>query len=127
MTFVFWKKTTCREAGPACRRCARALASGFHAVEDQVGFVWARKVSPTLGEIEPIGVADAYQGQGLGKALLAEGLHYLAGRGLKKARLGVWADNKKAIHLYQKFGFQQVDDRFFLAKKIGPVFKTGPI
>jgi hypothetical protein len=36
----------CRDpgaAGSVCRRCARALAAGFHAVEGQVGFVWARE------------------------------------------------------------------------------------
>jgi hypothetical protein len=32
----------CREAALVCRRCARALAAGFHAVDDQVGLVWAR-------------------------------------------------------------------------------------
>lgn len=84
-----------------------------------VGFVWARKVNADLGEIEPIGVAQEFQGKGLGKGLLAAGVHYLAGQGCQKARLGVWADNQKAINLYQQFGFRHIDSRYFLARKIG--------
>jgi mycothiol synthase len=83
-----------------------------------VGFAWARKVNAELGEIEPIGVAQAHQKRGLGAGLLSAGLHYLAGRGCKRVRLGVWADNQQAIRLYQRFGFRHVDSRYFLARTI---------
>ncbi len=82
------------------------------------GFVWARKVTADLGEVEPIGVTGAYQGRGLGRGLLAEGLRYLSESGCRRVRLGVWADNQKAVRLYRQFGFHHINSRYFLARKI---------
>ena len=85
---------------------------------EPIGFAWARYVTPVLGELEPLGVAAAYQGKGLGRVLLPAGLHHLAGRGHQQARLGVWADNARAIRLYRQFGFQRTSSRCFLAYQL---------
>jgi len=52
-------------------------------------------------------VHDDYQGQGVGSALLAAMIE-LADNwlGLRRIELEVWADNARAIHLYEKFGFE---------------------
>ena len=53
-----------------------------------------------------MGVHDAYQGRGAGGALLAA-LLQMADRwlGLTRVELTVYADNARAIGLYEKFGF----------------------
>ncbi|MHB9145134.1 MAG: GNAT family N-acetyltransferase [Symbiobacteriia bacterium] len=54
-----------------------------------------------------VNVHDAYQGQGIGRRLLATLLdladNYLA---LTRVQLEVWADNERAIHLYETLGFE---------------------
>jgi|GEM_PF-717306 len=52
-------------------------------------------------------VHDDYQGQGLGKRLMATALD-LADRDLmlERTELGVYPDNDRAIHLYRSFGFE---------------------
>ena len=52
-------------------------------------------------------VHDNYQGRGVGSALMAAMLE-LADNwlGLRRIELEVWADNARAVHLYEKFGFQ---------------------
>lgn len=54
-----------------------------------------------------IGVADSFNGRGVGSALLAE-LVNLADNWLNLARLEltVFCDNAAGIHLYSKFGFE---------------------
>ncbi|KKM11838.1 hypothetical protein SY88_06535 [Clostridiales bacterium PH28_bin88] len=51
-------------------------------------------------------VGDEFQGQGIGKTIMKELLDladsYL---GLIRVELEVWADNNRAIHLYERFGF----------------------
>jgi putative acetyltransferase len=51
-------------------------------------------------------VHDAFQGQGVGSALLAAAIN-LADNwlGLRRLELHVYPDNAVAIHLYEKFGF----------------------
>jgi putative acetyltransferase len=53
-----------------------------------------------------MGVHDAWQGRGAGRALLAAALD-MADRwlGLTRVELTVYADNLRAIGLYERFGF----------------------
>jgi mycothiol synthase len=62
-----------------------------------------------LGEVYVIGVAPAWQGTGLGRALLIAGLRDLATRGLPQAMLYVDAANTSAIGLYSSLGFTHWD------------------
>ncbi|ODQ01385.1 GNAT family N-acetyltransferase [Salinivibrio sp. SS2] len=54
-----------------------------------------------------MGVHDAYQGRGIGSALMEKAID-LAENWLNVSRieLTVYTDNAAAIHLYQKFGFE---------------------
>lgn len=55
-----------------------------------------------------MGVHDAYAGRGVGSALMAAAVD-LADRwlNLKRLELQVWADNHRAIALYERFGFER--------------------
>ena len=55
-----------------------------------------------------ISVSDAWQGKGVGTALMEAGID-LADNWLNLTRLEleVYADNKAAIHLYERFGFER--------------------
>jgi len=64
---------------------------------------------PRRRDVGKFGMAvhDAYQGQGVGSALMAAMID-LADNwlGLRRLELEVWADNAVAIRLYEKFGFE---------------------
>lgn len=76
-----------------------------------IGWVFLEQLTsaePQLG----IGVADAWQGQGIGralmKALLGKARHYA----LAAIYLIVVHDNERAIQLYQNCGFVAYDQHF---------------
>ncbi len=58
-----------------------------------------------FGEIYVISVDPQYQGHGLGRVMLSQGLHYLRQRGVHRAVLFVDADNVSGQALYRNFGF----------------------
>ncbi len=76
--------------------------------DDLLGFCWT-KVHPGpghVGEIFVIGVDPEAQGLGLGRALVLDGLRYLAGaRGCPTGTLYVAASNVAALKLYTALGF----------------------
>ncbi|GEB51520.1 mycothiol acetyltransferase [Streptomyces cacaoi] len=86
--------------------------AGFFLAErdgELVGFHWTKVHAGEnggLGEVYVLGVAPGVQGGGLGKALTAVGLRYLAERGLPTAMLYVDADNAAAVRVYEGMGFR---------------------
>lgn len=58
-----------------------------------------------FGEIYVISVDPHFQGRGLGRVMLSQGLASLRHRGVQRAVLFVDADNDSAQHLYRSFGF----------------------
>lgn len=81
---------------------------------EPVAVAWLR-LEGSDGRIEPIGVAPAHQGRGVGRALLGAALHTLSERGAREARLGVWRRNRNAIRLYRQLGFRPCRRTYFLA------------
>lgn len=57
-----------------------------------------------VGLVEPVRVEDAFQRQGLAKAMLTAGLERLAAQGAHRAKIGFESDAAGA--LYQSIGFQ---------------------
>ncbi len=76
------------------------------------GFCWTKvhaadppREPSAMGEIYVIGVDPAFQGTGLGRALVAGGLGSLAARGVTLGMLYVDAANAAAVGLYHALGF----------------------
>lgn len=61
---------------------------------------WIR--SAHLGSI---GTEPGWQGRGIGSALTAGIAHIAVAEGASRVSLGVWAENRRAIALYQRLGF----------------------
>jgi len=84
--------------------------AGFFLAEragELIGFHWTKvHAEERLGEVYVLGVRPGAQGGGLGKALTAVGLRHLAGQGLPTAMLYVDADNKAAVSVYERMGFE---------------------
>lgn len=82
---------------------------GFFLAErggELIGFHWTKvHAEEHLGEVYVIGIRPDAQGGGLGKALTAIGLRYLAAQGAPAAMLYVDADNTAALRVYEGLGF----------------------
>lgn len=91
-------------------------------VEDRLaGFCWTKRHGAGIGEIHVIGVHPEFQGMGLGKQIVVEGLWYLADRGCSTAMLYVDTANASALGLYQSLGFSlERVDRCFVVPKDWP-------
>lgn len=57
------------------------------------------------GEFEPVGTSPAFRGQGLGKAVMREGLRRLHKQGAHAAYVTAVSDNDAARRLYESVGF----------------------
>jgi ribosomal-protein-alanine N-acetyltransferase len=64
--------------------------------------------SPTRAEIHSIAVAPAARGRGVAAALLRRAIALLRRRGFETVSLNVRLENKAAIRLYRRLGFERV-------------------
>jgi ribosomal protein S18 acetylase RimI-like enzyme len=62
-----------------------------------------------VGLFEPVGTHPAYRQQGLGKAVLLEGLRRMGACGMRTAAVCAESDNPAALALYRSVGFQAAD------------------
>ena len=99
-------------------------AYGFVAVrredDEPLGFALLRAGG---GEAEVLTIATRPQarGQGIARALMAQGLDLAAELGVQTMFLEVAADNEPALNLYQSLGFQQTGQRkAYYARSDGP-------
>lgn len=76
--------------------------------EQLVGFHWTKAHDAALGEVYVVGVDPAEQGNGLGSALTAAGLHHLRDTGHAEVLLYVDEDNPAAVAVYGRLGFRVV-------------------
>lgn len=70
------------------------------------GFCWTKVHGPGEGEIYIIGVHPDFQGRGLGAALVGEGMRHLAAAGCERVFLYTEGDNRAAIGMYERLGFE---------------------
>lgn len=67
--------------------------------------IWHDPVN-AVGLFEPVGTHPDFQGQGLGKAVMAEGLRRMKAGGMQRAIVGFDPNNKAALALYTSMGFR---------------------
>jgi len=78
---------------------------------------WLDVVNGT-GEFEPVGTHAAFRGQGLGKAVMHEGLGRLHALGARIARVTAFGDNVAAAKLYASMGFTIWDTEHLYSKPL---------
>lgn len=66
--------------------------------------IWLDRVNG-VGLFEPVATHPDFQGNGLGKAVMAEGLRRMKAAGMTRAIVGFDPDNKAALALYTSLGF----------------------
>jgi len=71
-----------------------------------------------VGLFEPVGTHPDFQRQGLGKAVIAEGLRRLKASGMTSAMVCVENDNLAAIRLYSSAGFLKKNKILTFAKQV---------
>jgi len=67
--------------------------------------IWFDPVN-AVGLFEPVATHPDFQGQGLGKAVMAEGLRRMQAAGMRRAVLGFDPNNLAALALYTSLGFR---------------------
>lgn len=93
--------------------------------DDLAGFCWTKRHGTTDGEIYIIGTHPTYQGHGLGRALVLEGMRHLAEGGCRRVFLYTEGDNERAVALYESLGFEvEVVHRSFI-EELGPRTPVG--
>lgn len=70
-----------------------------------VGFHWTKRHDATTGEVYVLAVDPAFEGRGIGRALLDHGLAHLAAVGCRTVELYVEADQPRVVALYRASGF----------------------
>lgn len=60
----------------------------------------------TVGLFEPVATHPDFQGQGLGKAVMLEGMRRMKAAGMRRAILGFDPNNRAALALYTSLGFR---------------------
>jgi putative acetyltransferase len=75
-----------------------------------IGMIFLSRFENRRGHVGALGMAvhDAYAGRGAGTALMAAVVNLADDwLNLKRLELGVYADNARAIALYERFGFER--------------------
>lgn len=72
-----------------------------------------------VGNFEPVGTRPAFTGQRLAQAVIYEGLRRLKARGMHTAFVGTATVNERALSVYPRCGFKQVDTSSYWVKTIG--------
>ena len=60
-----------------------------------------------------VGVKRSERGKGIGRALLADSVSWLGGRGIDTVYLGVDAENRNALDLYTSLGFEVIHESIY--------------
>jgi GNAT superfamily N-acetyltransferase len=75
--------------------------------------------SGTYGITDDVFVLPAWPGQGIAKALIAQGLRYLCDSGYTQVILEVKQNNLSAVSVYQAMGYKIINQEVFLGRFLG--------
>ena len=94
-----------------CEASALNVEVGAFAGEKLVGEFGVAQLRPHIKyrhrAVMGISVRKEYWGCGLGSYLLQLAIDQTRANGFEQLELGVYSDNSRAIHLYEKFGFER--------------------
>lgn len=68
-------------------------------------------------EIERLYVQQTHQSKKIGAALMSYSIHYAKQQECNIIYLAVWEHNQKAIHFYEKWGYENFDTQIFILGK----------
>lgn len=95
----------------ACEESPFNFEVGAFDGEEQVGGVGVAQVRPHIKyrhrAVMGISVRKEYWDCGLGSYLMQLAIDQTRSNGFEQLELGVYSDNARAIHLYEKFGFER--------------------
>ena len=84
-----------------------------------VGFVCNRLYRHrSVGHVTNIAVTAAFQGRGIGKALIEESLRCFREKGMRYARIETLEQNAKALKFYPSLGFREVGRQIYYFKEL---------
>lgn len=94
----------------ACRATpTHRLRLAVTATDEPAGYMITGR-SGSSGFVQRLAVAPIHQGQGVGNALLQDGLRWLARHGVHDVLVNTHLDNEPALHLYAAWGFRRLDE-----------------
>ncbi|MBM3787778.1 MAG: GNAT family N-acetyltransferase [Acidobacteria bacterium] len=82
---------------------------GLILLAEQKGVVALRPLDPATAEMKRLYVRPSAQGTGLGRALAEAAISEARRKGYRRLRLDTLPQMGKAIKLYQKLGFQEIE------------------
>ena len=95
----------------ACEESPFDFEVGVFDGEEQVGGVGVAQLRPHIKyrhrAVMGISVRKEYWGCGLGSYLMQLAIDQTRSNGFEQLELGVYSDNARAIHLYEKVGFER--------------------
>jgi mycothiol synthase len=103
----------------------RVQPDGVFVVEDAaagrvVGYVTTRlHTAASVGQIPNLAVDPAYQGKGLGRALLLHAIGFFKQRGMQVAKIETLDQNPIGQQLYPSLGFKEVARQIHYAMRLG--------
>ncbi len=90
----------------------RPMENGIFVLDDQeslAGFVWVAvrvDLQGAYGSVDQVYLKPPYRRQGYGELLMQAADDFIRRQGLKTARLYVTRDNRAAVQLYEKAGYE---------------------
>ena len=64
--------------------------------------------------VDELAVAASHRGQGIGKKLMEAVKAWAKQQGIREIELNVWEENGRAIHFYEKLGYQTIRRRMWI-------------
>ena len=98
----------------ACRATpAHRIRLAVTATDEPAGYMITGR-SGSTGFVQRLAVKPEHQGQGVGTALLQDGLRWLARHRVHEVLVNTHLDNGRALHLYERWGFRRLDEHLYV-------------